>query len=251
MQLGEEPSDYEFLKSRLLDRLRTNNLTQFEDLKDAPVVFGERRLRDLYNDKKAREFAVQTGQEFWLYFARDKLKGQFLVGEQRKRMVRVRTKDSKEALGRLPLIPGMPVMITENIAIGNRVVNGSEGILHSVVYKLVDGEREAICAYVKVPNSDLDLPGVGSQMVPIRPHTVRFPYKVPGQHSFQISRSQLPLIPGWSYTDYKAQGATLPKVVLDLASARGLQNAYVMLSRAPAACKVRILCWFSPQRISS
>ncbi|KIK76901.1 hypothetical protein PAXRUDRAFT_168498, partial [Paxillus rubicundulus Ve08.2h10] len=66
-----------------------------------------------------------------------------------------------------------------------------------------------------------------------------------------ISRSQLLLIPGWSYTDYKAQGATLPKVVLDLASARGLQNAYVMLSRAPAACKVGILHWFSPQRISS
>ncbi|KIK76900.1 hypothetical protein PAXRUDRAFT_28893 [Paxillus rubicundulus Ve08.2h10] len=103
--------------------------TLFEDLKDAPVVFG-----------KVREFAVQTGQEFQLYFARDKFKGQFLVGEQRQHMVRARTKDSKEALWWLPLIPGMPVMKTENIAIGNCVVNGSEGILHSVVYKVVDKE---------------------------------------------------------------------------------------------------------------
>ncbi|KIK75197.1 hypothetical protein PAXRUDRAFT_173496 [Paxillus rubicundulus Ve08.2h10] len=153
---------------------------QFEDLKDVPVIFSECHLQDLYNVKKVREFSGWTEQEYQLYFARDKLKGQFLVGKQQQHMVRAHTKDSKEALGLLPLTPGILVMITENIAIRHYVVNGSEGILHSVVYRVVvvDGEQEAICAYVKVAKSNLDLPGVGSQMVPIRPHTMQFPYRL-------------------------------------------------------------------------
>jgi len=37
-------------------------------------------------------------------------------------------------------------------------------------------------------------------------------------------------MPGWAFTDYKAQGASLQTAILDLASARNVQHAYVMLS---------------------
>ncbi|KAF8336600.1 uncharacterized protein EI90DRAFT_2912087 [Cantharellus anzutake] len=43
-------------------------------------------------------------------------------------------------------------------------------------------------------------------------------------------RSQLPLLPAFCITDYKSQGKTLPKVILDLESAHSIQSAYVMLS---------------------
>jgi hypothetical protein len=62
----EGGSDYQFLQSRLLDHLQISKPDEFEDLKDAPVVFGERRLRDLYNEKKAHEFTSLMGQEYRL-----------------------------------------------------------------------------------------------------------------------------------------------------------------------------------------
>ncbi|KAI6014876.1 hypothetical protein PISMIDRAFT_113920, partial [Pisolithus microcarpus 441] len=63
-----------------------------------------------------------------------------------------------------------------------------------------------------------------------------------------ISCHQLPIIPVWAFTDYKVQGTSLQKVVVDLASAGGVQNAYVMLSRASSLSNLAILRSFAPHR---
>ena len=49
------------------------------------------------------------------------------------------------------------------------------------------------------------------------------------QKSFQ--RFQLPLTPAFAFTDYKCQGRTLQKVVIDLAGDNTSHGTYVMLSR--------------------
>ncbi|KIJ11375.1 hypothetical protein PAXINDRAFT_32898, partial [Paxillus involutus ATCC 200175] len=51
------------------------------------------------------------------------------------------------------------------------------------------------------------------------------------------------------FTDCKVQGVTLKKVVVDLVSARGLQNTYVMMSHALSTAKVGVLRWFRPHHI--
>ena len=55
-------------------------------------------------------------------------------------------------------------------------------------------------------------------------------------------------MPGWAFTDYKAQGASLQTAIVDLASARNVQHAYVMLSQATSLKNLAILWQFSPQR---
>ena len=46
-----------------------------------------------------------------------------------------------------------------------------------------------------------------------------------------FQRWQLPLTPAFAFTDYKCQGQTLKKVIIDLAGDNSKNSTYVMLSR--------------------
>jgi hypothetical protein len=59
----------------------------------------------------------------------------------------------------------------------------------------------------------------------------------------------LPLLPGYAFTDYKIQGRSLTKIVVDLEGCRSLQSAYVMLSRASSLKGIAIMRWFDPYKI--
>jgi hypothetical protein len=76
-----------------------------------------------------------------------------------------------------------------------------------------------------------------------------FTYKA-GDLKFTVSRSQLPLLPAYAYTDYKAQGRSLTKVLVDLSGCRTLQSVYVMLSRAGSLQDITIVRWFPPKKIT-
>jgi ATP-dependent exoDNAse (exonuclease V) alpha subunit len=172
-----------------------------------------------------------------------------MTGSDRLRLSTVRSKESKELLGQLPLIPGMPVIMTENLSMPHKVVNGSEGVLRDVIYHNVPEGREAVCAYVQMPASSLQVNGLERSLVPIFPQSMQFTYTTSSRSKIKISRSQLPLIPGWAFTDYKVQGASLESVIVDLYSAQGLQNAYVMLSRVKSLCRLGVLCYFPPHHV--
>ncbi|KAJ7131263.1 hypothetical protein C8R44DRAFT_613003, partial [Mycena epipterygia] len=56
---------------------------------------------------------------------------------------------SNSRMGKIPLVIGMPVTITQNFDVPGGVVNGSFGILKSVRYTLdEDGNRHAISCVV-------------------------------------------------------------------------------------------------------
>ncbi|KAF8421889.1 hypothetical protein L210DRAFT_3389757 [Boletus edulis BED1] len=119
------------------------------------------------------------------------------------------------------------------------------------MYRSTPEGREAMCVYVKVTSSPLNVDGLDESVVPIFPKKTHFTYQPSRNTRVAVSRSQLPLVPGWAFTDYKVQGASMPNVVIDLASANGIQNAYVMLSRATGLQHLGILRWFSPHRVFS
>src|SRR5438128_351097 len=62
-------SDVDILNQRVLSTLLWNSPLEFASFSDAPVVFGERRLRDRWNDERAKEFATSTKQDFIYYYA--------------------------------------------------------------------------------------------------------------------------------------------------------------------------------------
>ncbi|KAF8125572.1 hypothetical protein EV363DRAFT_1175844 [Boletus edulis] len=232
-----------------MQKLRLDAPVEYHLLQDAPVVFGKRRLRDLYNDVKAKQYARLTNQQYHTYLSINKIDKIPVHGDNRLRLSLVRSTGSKDTLGRLLLIPGMPVMVTENLSIENKVVNGSQGTIKDIIYRVVPEGREVVCAYVKITSSPLTLDGLQEAVVPIFPKTQQFTYSPVRGNRIHISRTQLPLVPTWVFTDYKAQGTLMLNVMVDLTSARGIQHAYVMLSRATGLQHVGVLHWFPSHRI--
>src|ERR1700733_16266136 len=71
-------------------------------------------------------------------------------------------------------------------------------------------------------------------VIPILPEKTSFKYNIPGQKGYNVSRSQLQLLPAYAYTTNKIQGQSLKHALVDLKSARGTQALYVMISHAMA-----------------
>ncbi|KAG1780903.1 hypothetical protein EV702DRAFT_1177654 [Suillus placidus] len=220
-------SDYEVLKTRLLSNIKHQSAEEFASFKNAPIVVTRKFLRDAINESKARAFAQDTAQQFETYFST----------EQQRCLWNIDSTHTNGAIGQLPLIHGM------------LIVNGSRGTLKSIIYeKDIEGFRYAACVLVEVPGSVLAVPGLDDGVVPILPVTTSFKFAV-GESSVNIRRTQLPILPGWAFTDFKVQGNSLSPVIVDLTYARSLQSIYVMLSRASSLHNVGILRWFSSKML--
>jgi len=207
-------------------------------------------LRDAINESKARSFTQNSRQQYEVYYARDKIAGKNVTPDQQKQMWKIQSSCTNDALGELPLIPGMPVKITKNAATSCKIVNGSKGVLKSVTYEVDKGYQYAACALVNIPDSALQVPDLESGVVPILPVMNSFRYST-GEKMVSIRRKQLPIMPGWAFTDFKVQGSSLNQVIVDLTWARSLQSIYVMLSQAPKLSNIAILRWFSSKTLNS
>ncbi|KAJ6543476.1 hypothetical protein B0H10DRAFT_1634105, partial [Mycena sp. CBHHK59/15] len=129
---------------------------------------------------------------------------------------------TKDFLGQLPLFPGMRVMVLENVVFSVGIVNGAEGVVRDVKYN-VDrrGRRVASVVFVHIPGCGIRVDGLDDDVVPLFPQSMRIECKVhgaDGKMSIQaFTRNQIPIIPAYSYTDFKSQGRTLDYVIVDLA----------------------------------
>lgn len=241
--------DWDVLLSRTLEHLSHED-GSLESFADAPFIVARKIVRDRLNAMRITEFAESTGQAIEYMVAKDKIGKRLVTETERERLVRLSSSTTKDSLGILPLVPGMKVMITENVALAQSVVNGAEGTLVSVKYrKDSSGNKFAICAFVKIPGSGVKIDGLPVDVVPIIPTSTQFTYISPQGAKFHISRSQLPLLPAYAYTDYKAQGRTLKIAIVDLADCTSLQSVYVMLSRVKSLGGLAILRWFKSTKL--
>ncbi|CAF1331473.1 unnamed protein product [Adineta ricciae] len=120
----------------------------------------------------------------------------------------------------LPLVPGMPVIITQNIATELGLINGMNGIFKQLVY---------------------DLDSVSTDSL-----SNTFPTNVQYMH-WSKSRRALPLVPAYSITTHKSQGQTLNKVLIDLKLLKDTDDiaaVYVPLSRVKRLTDLIILRHF-------
>ncbi|KAJ4465425.1 hypothetical protein C8R41DRAFT_714616, partial [Lentinula lateritia] len=103
----------------------------------------------------AKAFAYASGQQFHVYHSTD-IRGrgknqQQITGVAAEAAWRVPVKSAQDLGGRLPLIPGMPVFCTENIATELGLSKGSIGTLVSVTYKEHSSRKYAVSATVDFP----------------------------------------------------------------------------------------------------
>ncbi len=163
-------------------------------------------------------------------------------------------KGSKGLPSKLPLLPGMPIYLKENMATEFGLCNGSQGILVRVI---LDPREPPIPAWepgditpiqhaltylplallVRFPDATLTEPLDPSlsddpRVVPIRPTHVSFFYRWSGSRYIKVFRKQFHVFPGYARTLHGAQSESLSNMVTDINIPFPCANApYVLLSR--------------------
>src|SRR6266496_4161371 len=162
--------------------------------------------------------------------------------------------------GILSVIPGAPLMITENIDIPLGLVNGA--IVEFYGFADRDGtliHDEIIVTpptymLVKLKHDigvEIALPGLPPSVVGIESMSLTYKASL----GKAMTYSQFPVTLAYAITDYKCQGQTFRWVIVDLKKPNGgyspTSSPYVQLSRAKTLASLSILRPFDPAELQS
>lgn len=244
--------DFNALNSRVIENAKPD-LTE-PTWTNAPVIVYDNKVKDALNRKAAEAFALRTGQQLHWYHATDRWSGKDVLDDALiNALGRLHSGRTKQRLGQIPLVLGMPVIISQNFDVEAGVVNGCIGTLKKIRYRLDSlGRRHAISCVVHAPNTDGEcLPNLPKQYVVALEDTqdieLRHPFSL---KNVKIKRTQVPIVPAFAMTAYKAQGQTLSNAIVDLASCSGTESPYVMISRVKSLDGLLILRPFSENKIT-
>ena len=154
----------------------------------------------------------------------------------------------------------MKVMVTTNIETDLDITNGARGVIVDVVLnpgEIYSKEAEEV-ATAKLPlyllvkldwTRTTPLEGLQEAVIPVEPMTQTLQIQLAGKDGKTIRRTvkrrQFPVTPAYAFTDYRAQGQTIPYVIVDIATpptgGLNLFNLYVALSRSSGRSSIRLL----------
>ena len=243
----------------------------------APILVFRNQVRTQLNSKAAIHKAAEMGQALMVCIAQDSCQGKPIEDPRLvKKLLELCDSKTEHLPGLLPLVPGMPVSLTQNIAIELGLINGMNGIFRQLVYEEdsvstdVISERfpsntryvrKPLYAIIEIVRSKIEcnFEQLRSNLVPIPliEHTFRIDIadilpkdKKPKSNqktTLSIKRRALPLVPAYSITTHKSQGQTLSNVVIDLKLPNvtdEIAAIYVPLSRVKRLTDLIILRHF-------
>jgi ATP-dependent exoDNAse (exonuclease V) alpha subunit len=175
---------------------------------------------------------------------------------KRKFEVKARSDDRAPLEDEILLAKGMKVMLVSNIQTDFDMANGARGTVQDIILD----EREADCqesaferklqfppACVLVKLDRMRVHHFGSlseNVVPVFPAESKIRLQL-STKTVTVTRRQLPLTPAYAFTDYRAQGQTLERVIVDLGRPPTGKltpfNAYVALSRSSGRETIKLL----------
>ena len=193
-----------------------------------------------------------------------------------KKLLELSDSKTEHLPGLLPLVPGMPVILTQNIAIELGLINSTNGIFRQIVYQEESVSTNTLpesfpsnTRYVHQPlyalieivkcKIECDLEELQPKLIPIPLIEQTFCVDIgdiipkekkskPNQKVFlSIKQRALPLVPAYCITTHKSQGQTLSKVVVDLTllnETDDIAAVYVPLSRVKRLADLVILRHF-------
>ncbi|CAF4249294.1 unnamed protein product, partial [Rotaria sp. Silwood2] len=222
------------------------------------------KIRTQLNHKAVSHKAEQVGQTPIVCVAQDTCKGKPIEDRAlMQKLLELSDRKTENLSGLLPLVPGMPVILTQNIAIELGLINGVNGIFRQLVYQedsvSTDIISEEFCesaryvhrplyALVEINKSKIEcnLEQLQPKLIPIPAMEQTFQVdigdmlpkdKKPTSNRktvLSIKQRALPLVPAYCITTHKSQGQTLNKVVIDLKlpnETDDIAAVYVPLSR--------------------
>jgi len=165
----------------------------------------------------------------------------------------------------------MKLSLTINICVRDGMTNGTQGILREFVYnnpaELVentcnDNSRSIIIdkppkyIVIELLNHTSGIyDNLPSNYVPVYPVKLKCKYthKIEDGSSItrDFQRTQLPVTPAFAFTEFKCQGATLEKAIVDLNDGNIKSGVYVMLSRVQKLQDLMILRPFNRSKLDT
>ena len=250
-QQGHENSDFQALLSRLregrcnaadFNLLNSRVLTPSSSIdfsippwRDAPIIVYNNATKDSLNIKAAIAFAQQTSQSLQWYYSADFYKRSPIDDNDLiDALTTLHSGETNQHLTCIPLVIGMPVLVSHNFSVDDGVVNGARGTIRTIQYTIDNKKRHRLLSVViNIPDSTdvsfLDLP---PHDYPILPDYTDFHINHPFSHmKLSIVRQQIPLQPAFAVTAHRSQGQTLSQAIIDLESCKGTEAPYVMISR--------------------
>ena len=226
---------------------------------DAALITPRHAVRTQWNQAASQKLCSETGHRLFICPTLDTIKGAPLKLEERyalasrhKNTRRRRNKDLPESIS---LAVGMKVMVTNNLQTDLDITNGARGIVTDIILNhnepaLDDGSTARLkflpeCVLVKLSRTRAaTLPHLDEGVIPIQRVSSSVQIKVDGK-TRNVTRTQFPITGADSFTDYRAQGQTIPYVIIDIAppptSRLSLFNLYVSLSRSSGRETIRLL----------
>jgi flavin-binding protein dodecin len=245
--------DFSLLKSRLVSSAGQDLST--DEWRKAPIIVSENAVKDAINTRAAVAFAEQTRQTVQWFDAMDTYRGAKITDSRvREYLLTQPSGKTGQRLGKIPIALGMPVIVNQNFDVEGGLVNGSFGYVRDYRFQTdEDGIRTLTSCIVEIPDFTAEpLPHLPPRHVAIISDTVEMRsivHPVSGR-SCTMKRFQVPLAPGFAMTAHKAQGLTLPRVIIDLANCRGTEPPYVMASRCSNLSGLLIMRPFPMSKIT-
>ncbi|KAJ2915818.1 hypothetical protein MD484_g4610, partial [Candolleomyces efflorescens] len=240
-----------------------------DEWRDAILVTPRHSVRKEWNRMSLLKHSMENGRRRYRIRAYD---WESMTGERARVDFRVAIAGLSEKStggleGDIVVTKGMKAMVVTNIATEADVANGTRGVVEDIWVHpeepawLPDEEEPRLqedgsYALIHIPPvilfrplepTLLSFPGIPPGLIPITPVTTQsFKVKNGRGEERNIRRTQYALTPAYAFTDYKAQGQTIEKAIIDISkppTGKGLTpfNAYVALSRGRGRNSIRLL----------
>ncbi|KAG8724803.1 hypothetical protein FRC09_013989 [Ceratobasidium sp. 395] len=250
-----------------------------EEWKDCVLITPRNAVRMRWNDKSVEEHCRRTGEQLLTVKALDTCKD----NDTRRPIDRCEqyfamksggnsqnSRKGRRERGGLPdevqIAIGMKVMVTQNLNTDIDITNGARGEIVGIMLDPLEptfSPTQPQVTLTQLPSYILvkldrtrasTLPGLEAGVIPVVPSTRNYSISIPFVQSDgqicsvtrSVKRVQFPISPAYAFTDYRAQGQTLKKAIIDIAEPPtggklSQPNVYVALSRCSGLNSIRIL----------
>ncbi|PPR07084.1 hypothetical protein CVT24_010921 [Panaeolus cyanescens] len=263
------PKDFEFLDSLIATQHRSLAELNEWEFRFTPIITATNIDKDLYNDVLSDLFSAYHNQPLKTFYSIDRIatspdgrrnprkkykKGRRLAPKDQFDLWKQPPNTSKQVAATLKICLGMPVIIRHNVATELCITNGQEAVIVGWTSSRLPGYRDCRTLdvlYVELTNppKQIQIPGLPPNVVPLGRQTQNIQARLTTDHILSISRSQIPVLPYFSITDFGAQGKGLFRYRADMYRCRNHQAMYVALSRTTSADGVLILRSYSKEKL--
>ncbi|KAJ3521770.1 hypothetical protein NMY22_g12176 [Coprinellus aureogranulatus] len=232
----------------------------------ALLITPRHSLREEWNSAALRKFCHDNGLRRYVIQAQDvdSMTGVKPRLDYRISIAGMSTKNTGRLPSRIEIAKGMKIMVLINVATEADVANGTRGVIEDFWLDPEEGEvneqDDGTLLLSRLPTviffrpdepAAARFPGVPDGVIPLTPSTTTFEVRqdksLKNTPKIRVKRTQYAITGAYAFTDYKSQGQTIEKVIIDLTvpnakdSAISPFNAYVALSRGRGRDSIRLL----------